>query len=494
MPRLVSLSRAAKLVGISRGEMQKKVHDLELESFEGQVKLSDIERIFPNAEIEDNHIIEDMEKIIEHAMQRARGSKLAQLLAPDPYTLAARLQAVTKDHALSKNINTNLLSLIDQIKNKISDLYNESNSADITVSLNDLNTWIDDSLTKIKTPAVPKTPLLEKDTLLRVIAAQVHVKNTGHEFYVEGNNTILEAGLSAGLALNYGCSNGNCGKCKAKLISGEIKKTKPHDFVFSESDKLQNYFLCCSNTAVTEIEIEADEAGSEADIPEQNISAKVKKTAKLSEKILILNLKTPRTQRLRFIAGQNAILSSADLPPLEIPIASCPCDDMNIQFHIPANDDAFSQYLFNDLKNSDSIEIKGPTGSFVIDEDSNKPVLFIAFDTGFAPIKSLIEHVVTLEHAESIELFWLHTGKKPYLHNQCRAWEDALDNFKYHHKQNDTGNIQQLESNLESLISEHNDFSNRNIFICGPKTMVEKTKEILQQHHAEEKRLRTQVL
>ena len=75
------------------------------------------------------------------------------------------------------------------------------------------------------------------------MAAQVHVKNTGHEFFVDGSNTILEAGLSTGLALNYGCSNGNCGNCKAKLISGEIKKTKPHDFVFSESEKLQNYFL-----------------------------------------------------------------------------------------------------------------------------------------------------------------------------------------------------------------------------------------------------------
>lgn len=494
MPRLVSLSRAAKLVGISRGEMQKKVHDLELESFEGQVKLSDIERIFPNAELEDNHIIEDMEKIIEHAMQRARGSKLAQLLAPDPHTLAARLQAVTKEHASVKNININLLSLIEQIKSKISDLDNENKNTDLSDSLESLNTWIDDSLNRIQAPAISKTPLLEKDTLLRVIAAQVHVKNTGHEFYIEGNNTILEAGLSAGFALNYGCSNGNCGKCKARLISGEIKKIKPHDFVFSEKEKLQNYFLCCSNTAITEIEIEADEAGSEADIPEQHISAKVKKIEKFSEQLLILNLKTPRTQRLRFIAGQNAILSSNDLPPLEIPIASCPCDDMNIQFHIPANDDAFSQYIFNDLKNSDSIEIKGPTGSFIIDEDSNKPVLFIAFDTGFAPIKSLIEHVVTLENAEFIELFWLHASNKPYMHNQCRAWEDALDNFKYHHKKNDMQNTQQLESNLKSLISEHKDFSNKNIFISGPKKMVEKTKEILRHYHAEEKRLKTQAL
>ena len=493
MPRLVSLSRAAKLVGISRGEMQKKVHDLELESFEGQVKLSDIERIFPDAQIEDNHIIEDLEKIVEQALKRAHGSKLASLLAPDPITLAARLNSITKEHALSKSINLNLIKLIEQIQSQISTLAN-NNSESTTASLTDLNLWINDSMTKLSPAIIPKTALLEKDTLLRVIAAQVHVKNTGHEFFIEGNNSILEAGLSAGLALNYGCSNGNCGKCKAKLITGEIKKIKPHDFSFSETEKLQNYFLACSNTAITDIDIEADEAGSEVDIPEQHISAKVKKIEKLSDQILLLNLKTPRTNRLRFIAGQSAILNIGSLAAVELPIASCPCDDMNIQFHIPASNDAFSHYVYNELKSSDSIDIIGPTGSFIIDEDSNKPVIFIAFDSGFAPIKSLIEHVVTLEHAEFISLYWLHEGEKPYMHNQCRAWEDALDNFKYHEKNNDTKNIQQLENNLQSLINAHEDMSNKNIFICGEKEMVDKSKEILLRHHAEEKRIRVQDL
>jgi CDP-4-dehydro-6-deoxyglucose reductase len=355
MPRLVSLSRAAKLVGLSRGALQKKVHDLELESFEGQVNLDDIERIFPDAEIEDNHIIEDLEKIIEQALKKARGAKLATLLAPDTYTLAARLKAITKEHAHAKKQVIELTQFCSSLQSKIGDL---AMTSDKPYLFEDLNNWISDSINKIQDFTVKPTPLLDKDTVLRVMAAQVHVKNTGHEFFVDGSNSILEAGLSAGLALNYGCSNGNCGKCKAKLISGKIKKIKPHDFVFSESEKLQNYFLCCSNTAITEVEIEADEAGSEKDIPQQRISAKVKKVNALSDDLLILNLKTPRTNRLRFLAGQSAVLSRGDLPALEIPIASCPCDDMNIQFHIPRNNsNPFIQYIFQDLNNSDSIHI-----------------------------------------------------------------------------------------------------------------------------------------
>ena len=492
MPRLVSLSRAAKLVGLSRGALQKRVHDLELVSFEGQVNLDDIERIFPDAEIEDNHIIEDLEKIVEQALKKTRGAKLAKLLAPDSYTLAARLQAITKEHAHTKEQVREFVELYSTLQSKINELSDTSSNPQL---FQDTNNWLSDAVLKIQDSAIKDAPLLEKDTVLRVMAAQVHIKNTGHEFFVDGNNSILEAGLSAGLALNYGCSNGNCGKCKAKLISGEIKKIKPHDFAFSESEKLQNYFLCCSNTAVTEVEIEAEEAGSEKDIPQQQIEAKVKKVVPLSDDVLSLNLKTPRTKRLRFLAGQNVILSHGDLDKLEVPIASCPCDDMNIQFHIPNNTaHPFIKYISDELKNSDSINIDGPRGSFILDEDSDYPVIFIAYDTGFAAIKSLIEHAVTLEHAEFIHLYWIHENEKPYMHNQCRAWEDALDNFKYQHQQFNTSDTQQLEDSLSVLINEYSDLSNKNIYICGEEKMVKKTRQVLLDHNADEECLKTQTL
>ncbi len=492
MPRLVSLSRAAKLVGLSRGALQKRVHDLELESFEGQVKLDDIERIFPDAEIEDNHIIEDLEKIVEQALKKAHGAKLAKLLAPDSYTLAARLKAITKEHAHAKEQVKDFIALFSEIETQITQL---ATTSDKPYLFEDLNNWMSDAINKIQTPSISPAHLLLKDTILRVMAAQVHLKNTGHEFFVEGSNSILEAGLSAGLALNYGCSNGNCGKCKAKLISGEIKKIKPHDFVFSESEKLQNYFLCCSNTAITEVEIEADEAGSEKDIPLQKISAKVKKVDEITDELLILNLKTPRTKRLRFLAGQNVILSRGDLPPIELPIASCPCDDMNIQFHIPYDDNnAFIKYVAEELKNSDSIHIKGPTGSFILDENSNNAIIFIAFDTGFAPIKSLIEHAVTLDHAESIHLYWLHANEKPYMHNQCRAWEDALDNFKYQQLQYDDSDIEQLDAKLDLLLSEVSYFSDKNIYICGAEKMARKTQEVLLDHSANKENIKIQAI
>ena len=75
------------------------------------------------------------------------------------------------------------------------------------------------------------------------------------DFFIDGPDSVLEGALRAGVPLNYGCSGGNCGLCKAKLISGEIKKTRFHDYVRSEADKRDNMFLMCSNTAVTDLVI-----------------------------------------------------------------------------------------------------------------------------------------------------------------------------------------------------------------------------------------------
>ena len=85
------------------------------------------------------------------------------------------------------------------------------------------------------------------------MAAHIRVFPSEHEFFLEGNDSILEAALRAGLALNYGCSNGNCGLCKAKILSGQVKKIRPHDYVISAAEKAQGYELLCVNARQSRI-------------------------------------------------------------------------------------------------------------------------------------------------------------------------------------------------------------------------------------------------
>ena len=80
MPRLVTVSRAAKLAGVSRGNMQKRIRDGDIQSFEGMVKLDDVMQQFPSVEFERDKILERLERIIDNAAIRARNKKRPSLI------------------------------------------------------------------------------------------------------------------------------------------------------------------------------------------------------------------------------------------------------------------------------------------------------------------------------------------------------------------------------------------------------------------------------
>jgi CDP-4-dehydro-6-deoxyglucose reductase len=106
---------------------------------------------------------------------------------------------------------------------------------------------------------------------------------------------------------------------------------------------------------------------------------------------------------------------------------------MNLQFHIAMDKrDPVSAYLAESARVNDLLALEGPVGSFVLNENSPNPLVFIAEGIGFASIKGLIEHAMALDVAEKIYLFWVADSEAAnYLNNLCRAWNDALDNFEY---------------------------------------------------------------
>jgi CDP-4-dehydro-6-deoxyglucose reductase len=247
--------------------------------------------------------------------------------------------------------------------------------------------------------------------------------------------------------------------------------------VLTEAEKNAGYVLLCSNTAVSDIVVETIEAGGVQDIPAQHINARVKGATRLGDDILLLQLQTPRTQRLRFFAGQSAWLTAADGAAAELPIASCPCDDRNLEFHVRRrDDDPFARAVMGGLRVSDTVVVDGPRGDFVLNDELPRPVIFIAIEHGFAPIKSLIEHAMALDTAESLHLCWLAaTEEGHYLNNLCRAWADALDNFHY----TPLVGPPDEPAALSRLLIEHPDLHRHDIFIAGPEPAVAAARDFL---------------
>ena len=474
MPRLITLSRAARLVGVKRGALQKRIQAGELRTFEGELLLSDLLHVYPQARVEDTTMLDRVELIMEQAVNKV--IRPAEHTA-DTNGLAARIFVLGQELGVARQQARAYKALADGLMQKFDEL-SPTDDKTRAQAFSTLREWFLHALESMETK-VENSEILAKEAFLRVMAAQVRILPSGHEFFIEGADSILEAGLRSGLALNYGCSNGNCGLCKVKVVSGQVKKICPHDYVLTEAEKGLGYILACSNTAVTDVVLEADEALDSKDIPAQEIDIKVKKIDQPDEHIIVLHAKTPRTKRLRFLAGQYLSLDIAGVPAQDCSIASCPCDYTNLEFHIPnIKDNPFCEELIDSIRANSSITIRGPHGNFSLDEDSPRSLVFIAVDAGFGPIKSLIEHAMALDSAETIDLFWITTpGHSHYLGNLCRSWDDALDNFIYTAMEaTETRSVEQL---LPDVIDSLGDVTNLDYYVCLPAALLDGVESFL---------------
>ena len=314
------------------------------------------------------------------------------------------------------------------------------------------------------------------------MSARIRLLPSGKEFAAEGTDTLLEAALRSGLSVQHSCSNGSCGKCKARLLSGDIEQLGPQDYHFSESERSQNHILLCRTAARSDLELQVQEANSPQDIPRQRVATRVEKLQHAGEDVMLIHLRTPRSQTLQFLAGQHAELEIDGVPPRNKSIASCPCNAMHLEFHVRRSAaDPFSDHVFNRLRLGDPVTITGPAGTFLLDEASSRPIIFFAYETGFGPIQSIIQHAIALELAQPIHLYWLTSrAGGHYLDNYCRSWEDAIDNFSYMpliaQGADNLDPFESPESAAENFIlagrrigSDHPQLSQFDIYLSGPE-------------------------
>lgn len=75
------------------------------------------------------------------------------------------------------------------------------------------------------------------------------------ELEVAEGQTLLQAGLDAGLALRSACRRGLCGTCKSRLVSGAVEMRQPN--VLSDEERARGYCLPCVSSPRGPLTIDA---------------------------------------------------------------------------------------------------------------------------------------------------------------------------------------------------------------------------------------------
>jgi len=311
---------------------------------------------------------------------------------------------------------------------------------------------------------------------------EIVLSPSGHTFTVEPGETILEAALRSGYAVNYHCANGTCGDCRARIVEGVVAEHLPHDYVFKGEDRNQPMLLMCRSIPGSDLTIEVGEANSVEDIPHQERATQVMHRVFFNDDVAELQLRTPRSQTLRFLAGQQVKLSIEGVGETIKPLASCPCNGRDLMFHFYRQEsDPVTKYVFQEIKTRENVMVDGPYGEFVLQQPAADKFMFVVYETGFAPIKGIIEYALSLELSTPINLLWLAGDSSwHYLKNQCRAWQDVITNFSFELVVTSClrDNPEQQEACLESLFaSRQEQLTGAEVFVAGPEAITNALKK-----------------
>ncbi len=309
------------------------------------------------------------------------------------------------------------------------------------------------------------------------MAFQITAKPSNRVFSAEPGETILQAAQRGGLHLPYGCKAGNCGACKGKILAGEVDYGNYQVWVLPSFEKEQGKALFCQAKPLSDIEIECKEIGAVNEIQVKTLRCRVEKIARPAADVAVLSLKLPINERLQFLAGQYIDILLADGKRRSFSLANPPHEDALLELHIRNYGGAFSTFVFEQLKEKALLRFEGPLGTFFLREDSDKPIIFLAGGTGFAPIKGMILHALHKGITRPMTLYWGVRAKADlYMEELARIWERGNPNFTFVPVLSDPapGDDWMGRTGLvhQAVLDDFADLSGYEVYACGGPAMV----------------------
>ncbi len=208
------------------------------------------------------------------------------------------------------------------------------------------------------------------------------------------DDTILRAGLRAGLGMAYECNVGSCGNCRFELIEGQVESLYPDAPGLQERDKARNRHLGCQSRALTDCKIKVPlrEDYKARIIPRQThgeLIAVEELTHDIRE--FRFRLETPNP----FLPGQYGLIG---VPGVHGARAYSQCnvtstgEEWHFQIKKMPNGKA-SGALFDQMKIGAHVSLDGPFGNAFLREDSPRDILCIAGGSGLSPMISIARAV-----------------------------------------------------------------------------------------------------
>jgi len=308
---------------------------------------------------------------------------------------------------------------------------------------------------------------------------RVRIQPSGHEFSVDEGESVLDAAMRHGYALPYGCRNGTCAACAGQLLSGSVDYATGAPPALTTPAAEAGQAILCQAVPTSDCEIEVREIDEARDIVVRTLPVRIAAIEPLGHDVTRLRLKLPAAERLQFLAGQYIDLLLKDGRRRSFSLANAPHDDEALELHvrrIPGG--RFSDQLLSDMKPKAVLRFEGPLGSFFLREDSDRPIVLMAGGTGFAPIKSIIEHALAVGIKRPMHLFWgVRARRDLYLGELAERWAAEHDHLRFTPVLSEPAEDDQWEGQRgfvhDAVVHAYPDLSGHQVYMSGPPPMID---------------------
>lgn len=243
---------------------------------------------------------------------------------------------------------------------------------------------------------------------------RIAIAESAAEFACADGDTLLRAGLRAGLGLSYECNSGACGTCKVELIRGEVTNLRPDTTALNDRDRAKNRVLSCQSVPRGDCTISARVRDEWIPpVRPTRFTATLVAVRDLTHDIREFRLRADTT--VTFLPGQYAMLAIEGVgAPRAYSMSNVP--DATGEWHfqikrVPRG--RATTELFENTTLGRCIALDGPFGRGYLQTSSPRDLLCVAGGSGVSPMLSIARGWAREAALANTQLHFFYGGRGP---------------------------------------------------------------------------------
>jgi NAD(P)H-flavin reductase/ferredoxin len=309
---------------------------------------------------------------------------------------------------------------------------------------------------------------------------------TGPLVPCQPGETILLAGLRAGVPLTYECASGGCGSCRAQLVSGSVTPRWPQAPGLTERDRRRgNRILMCQSLPDGPCQVRAPQSavtGAAAEPRPRRLPGQVSKREMLTDDTAQFIVEAGGD--LPYLAGQFVIIEFSDgvRRAYSMSRPACLGDPRRLELLIRAKPGgAGSRWLFAPQWRALPVTVEGPYGRAYARLPATRPAACLAGGTGLAPVLAIAEELAAAG-GHTVEVYvGVRQAQDLVLAARLTALRDRgvliVPVVETGQDQDEHPELGPLRAGLalDHLATDRPDLSGHDLYIAGPAPMIDAT-------------------